>query len=154
MLQPGSHAPDFTLPDADMKLFKLSKLKGKAVVLYFYPRDDTPGCTTQAIEFGDLESQFARHDAIVVGISRDDCISHAAFRDKHGLSVCLLSDVDGKVCSKYGVWQEKEVDGVRRMGILRSTFVIDRDGVLRHAIYGVGTKGHASEILNLVKALG
>lgn len=154
MLQPGSHAPDFTLPDADMELFKLSKLKGQVVVLYFYPRDDTPGCTTQAIEFGDLENQFARHHAVVIGISRDDCISHAAFRDKHGLSVRLLSDVDGKVCGKYGVWQEKEVDGVRRMGILRSTFIIDRDGVLRHVLYGVGTKGHAAEILNLVKALG
>lgn len=153
MLQPGSHAPDFSLPDADMELCKLSKLKGKAVVLYFYPRDDTPGCTTQAIEFGDLENEFARHDAVVIGISRDDCISHAAFRDKHGLAVRLLSDVEGKVCSKYGVWQEKEVDGVRRMGILRSTFVIDRAGVLRHTLYGVGTKGHATEILNLVKAL-
>ncbi len=153
MLQPGSHAPDFTLPDADMELFKLSKLKGRTVVLYFYPRDDSPGCTLQAIEFSDMEDEFSRHAAVVIGISRDDCISHAAFRDKHGLSINLLSDVEGKICSKYGVWQENEIDGARRMGILRSTFIIDRDGIVRHALYGVGTKGHAAEILNLVKAL-
>lgn len=153
MLQPGSHAPDFTLPDADMELLKLSKLNGSTVVLYFYPRDDTPGCTTQAIEFSDMEEVFARHKTIIIGISRDDCMRHAAFRDKHGLAIRLLSDVDGKVCNKYGVWQEKEMDGVSRMGILRSTFIIDRDGIVRHALYGVAAKGHAAEILNLVKAL-
>lgn len=153
MLQTGSHAPDFTLPDADMEMFKLSRLKGKAVVLYFYPKDDTPGCTIQAIEFSDLVEAFAKCDAVVIGISRDDCISHADFRDKHGLAVNLLSDVDGKVCEKYGVWQEKEKDGVKRMGILRSTFIIDREGNLRHAFYGVSPKGHAHEILNLIKEL-
>ncbi|HEX5538564.1 MAG TPA: peroxiredoxin, partial [Methylophilaceae bacterium] len=132
---------------------KLSKLRNHVVVLYFYPRDDTPGCTVEAIEFSDLEDEFANHDAVVVGISRDDCISHAAFRDKHGLAVKLLADVDGKVCEKYGVWQEKEKDGVRRMGIVRSTFVIDRKGILRHVQYGVIAKGHAAEILNIVKQL-
>lgn len=153
MLQPGSHAPDFTLPDADMELIKLSKLKGKTVVLYFYPRDDTPGCTLQAIEFSDLEDEFLKHGAVVLGISRDDCISHAGFRDKHGLSVILLSDEDGKVCEKYGVWQEKEKDGVRKMGIVRSTFIIDREGNVRQAFYGVNAKGHATEILNLIKEM-
>jgi thioredoxin-dependent peroxiredoxin len=153
MLQPGSHAPDFTLPDADMELLKLSRLKGRPVVLYFYPKDDTPGCTIQAIEFSDLDEEFARYKAMVIGISRDDCMSHADFRDKHGLSVTLLADVDGKVCEKYGVWQEKEKDGVKKMGIVRSTFVIDREGVLRHLYYGVSPKGHASEILNLIKEL-
>lgn len=153
MPQPGSHAPDFTLPDADMELIKLSKLKGKTVVLYFYPKDDTPGCTVQAIEFSDLEGEFSKHGAVVLGISRDDCISHAGFRDKHGLSVLLLSDEDGKVCEKYGVWQEKEKDGVRKMGIVRSTFVIDREGNVRHAFYGVNAKGHATEILNLIKEM-
>ncbi|OIQ86904.1 putative peroxiredoxin bcp [mine drainage metagenome] len=153
MLQPGSHAPDFTLPDADMELLKLSRLKGRPVVLYFYPKDDTPGCTIQAIEFSDLDEEFARCNAIVIGISRDDCMSHADFRDKHGLSVTLLADVDGKVCEKYGVWQEKEKDGVKKMGIVRSTFVIDREGVLRHLYYGVSPKGHATEILNLIKEL-
>lgn len=153
MLQPGTTAPDFSLPDADMEMIKLSKLRGQIVVLYFYPRDDTPGCTVEAIEFSDLEDEFTKYGAIVVGISKDDCISHAAFRDKHGLAVRLLADVDGKVCEKYGVWQEKEKDGVRRMGIVRSTFVIDQKGVLCHMQYGVVAKGHATEILNIVKEL-
>ncbi len=153
MLQPGSHAPDFTLPDADMEMRKLSKLKGKAVVLYFYPKDDTPGCTIQAIEFSDLDEEFAKCNAVVIGISRDDCMSHADFRDKHGLAVTLLADVDGKVCEKYGVWQEKEKDGVKKMGIVRSTFVVDGEGTLRHVHYGVSPKGHATEILNLIKEL-
>lgn len=153
MLQLGSPAPDFTLPDADMEMVKLSKLKGKTVVLYFYPKDDTPGCTVQAIEFSDLEEEFNAVNALVLGVSRDDCISHAGFRDKHGLAVDLLSDEDGKVCEKYGVWQEKEKDGIKKMGIVRSTFIIDKDGVLRHAQYGVSPKGHASEILNMIKEL-
>lgn len=153
MLQPGSPAPDFTLPDADMETIKLSKLKGKTVVLYFYPKDDTPGCTVQAIEFSDLEEAFAAAGAIVLGVSRDDCISHAGFRDKHGLAIDLLSDEDGKVCEKYGVWQEKEKDGIKKMGIVRSTFVIDKEGVLRHVQYGVIPKGHADEILTLIKEL-
>lgn len=153
MPQPGSPAPDFTLPDADMEMIKLSKLKGKTVVLYFYPKDDTPGCTVQAIEFSDLEEEYARAGAIVLGVSRDDCMSHAGFRDKHGLAIDLLSDEDGKVCQKYGVWQEKEKDGIKKMGIVRSTFVIDREGILRHMQYGVSPKGHASEILNLIKEL-
>jgi len=153
MLQIGSPAPDFTLPDADMEMFKLSKLKGKTVVLYFYPKDDTPGCTLEAIEFSDLDEEYARHDADVLGVNRDDCMSHADFRDKHGLTVNLLSDVDGKVCDKYGVWQEKEKDGVRKMCLQRSTFLIDRNGVLRHLLYGVNPKGHAQEILNLIKEL-
>lgn len=153
MLQLGSPAPDFTLPDADMEMVKLSKLKGKTVVLYFYPKDDTPGCTVQAIEFSDLEEEFNAVNALVLGVSRDDCISHAGFRDKHGLAVDLLSDEDGKVCEKYGVWQEKEKDGIKKMGIVRSTFIIDKDGVLRHAQYGVSPKGHAAEILNMIKEL-
>jgi peroxiredoxin Q/BCP len=153
MLQPGSHAPEFTLPDADMELLKLSRFKGKNVVIYFYPKDDTPGCTVEAIEFSDLEDEFTKYDTVVIGISRDDCISHADFRDKHGLSVILLADVEGRVCEKYGVWQEKEKDGIKKMCILRSTFVIGKDGTLRHALYGINAKGHAAEILNLIKEL-
>lgn len=153
MPQPGSHAPDFTLPDADMELVKLSKHKGKNVVLYFYPKDDTPSCTLEAIEFSDLAEEFADLDTEILGVSRDDCISHADFRDKHGLAIQLLSDVEGKVCEKYGVWREKEKDGVRKMGIVRSTFVIDKSGILRHAFYGINAKGHASEILNIIKEL-
>jgi peroxiredoxin Q/BCP len=153
MLQPGSVAPDFSLPDADMEMLKLSKLRGKTVVLYFYPKDDTPGCTVEAIEFSDLEDEFIKYNTLILGVSRDDCISHADFRDKHGLTVNLLADVEGRVCEKYGVWQEKEKDGIRKMGIVRSTFVIDAEGTLRHIQYGVVAKGHAVEILNLVKNL-
>ena len=155
MLQTGQSAPGFTLPDAEMQMVKLSGFKGKNnIVLYFYPRDDTPGCTMEAIDFSDMESDFKRHDTLVVGVSKDDCISHAAFRDKHGLAVQLLSDTEGEVCEKYGVWQEKEKDGVKRMGIVRSTFIIDKQGILRHALYGVNAKGHAAEVLKLVKELG
>lgn len=153
MLQLGSAAPDFSLPDADMEMLKLSKLRGKAVVLYFYPKDDTPGCTVEAIEFSDLENEFVKHNTLILGVSKDDCISHADFRDKHGLTVNLLADEEGKVCEKYGVWQEKEKDGLKKMGIVRSTFVIDAEGTLRHIQYGVVAKGHAAEILNLVKTL-
>jgi thioredoxin-dependent peroxiredoxin len=153
MLQIGDIAPDFTMPDADMEMFKLSKLRGKTVVLYFYPKDDTPGCTLEAIEFSDLEEEFAKHDAVVIGVSRDDCITHASFRDKHGLSLQLVSDEDGKVCEKYGVWQEKEKDGVGKMGILRSTFIIDPEGKICHCQYGVVAKGHAHEVLNLIKSI-
>jgi peroxiredoxin Q/BCP len=153
MPQPGSHAPDFTLPDADMEMVKLSRYKGKNVVLYFYPKDDTPGCTVEAIEFSDLEDEFSSHETVILGISRDDCMSHADFRDKHGLAVQLLADVDGRICERYGVWQEKEKDGVKKMGIVRSTFVIGKDGNVRHAFYGVQAKGHAVEILNIIKEL-
>ncbi|HWU83183.1 MAG TPA: peroxiredoxin, partial [Methylophilaceae bacterium] len=146
-------APDFSLPDADMEMLKLSKLRGKNVVLYFYPKDDTPGCTVEAIEFSDLEDEFIKHNTVILGVSKDDCLSHAAFRDKHGLAINLLADVEGKVCEKYGVWQEKEKDGVRKMGIVRSTFVIDPEGHIRHAQYGVIAKGHAHEILNIVRTL-
>ncbi|MCL4470958.1 MAG: peroxiredoxin [Gammaproteobacteria bacterium] len=153
MLQIGQPAPKFSLPDAEMEIVKLSDFKGKYVVLYFYPKDDTPGCTIEAIEFSDLEDEISRLDAVVLGVSRDDCISHAAFRDKHGLAVHLLSDADGKACEKYGVWQEKEKDGVKKLGIVRSTFVIDRQGILRHALYGVNPRGHAAEVINLIKVM-
>lgn len=153
MLEIGHVAPTFKLPDADMELVSLKDFKGRAVILYFYPKDDTPGCTIEAIEFSDLDEELARLDAVVLGISRDDCISHAAFRDKHGLTVRLLSDADGKVCEKYGVWKEKEKDGVKKMGIVRSTFIIDQRGVLRHALYGVNPRGHAAEAVRLVKTL-
>jgi len=122
-------------------------------VLYFYPKDDTPGCTREAIDFSDLEDEFAAADAVVLGVSRDDCLSHGAFRDKHGLSVRLLADEESEVCAQYGVLQQKEVDGVRRPAVSRSTFVIDRSGVLQHVLYGVKATGHAAEVLELVRGL-
>lgn len=148
----GIEAPHFELPDSDMQTFSLaSQLGKKNVVLYFYPKDDTPGCTLEANEFSDLEHEFSKLDSIVIGISRDDCLSHASFRDKYGLSVLLLSDPDARICKRYGVMYEKEVDGQKKMSIKRSTFVIDKLGKLRHVMYGVQAHGHAQEVLNLIK---
>ena len=153
-LTTGMEAPHFELPDADMQTFSLTSQQGKKnVVLYFYPKDDTPGCTLEANEFSNLEEEFAKFDTVVIGISRDDCLSHASFRDKYGLSVLLLSDPDARVCKRYGVMYEKEVDGQKKLSIKRSTFVIDRRGDLRHVVYGVQAHGHAQEILNLIKEL-
>ena len=153
-LEPGQPAPSFDLPDADLNIVSLEELKGhRNVVLYFYPRDDTPGCTMEAIEFSELEDHFTRLDTVVLGVSRDDCLAHGAFRDKHGLCVQLLSDPEGEVCQLYGVLQEKEMEGRKKTGIVRSTFVIDRNGMLQHALYGVSPRGHAAHVLNLVKGL-
>ena len=154
MLQPGQPAPVFDLPDADMKMVSLASFKNhRHVVLYFYPRDDTPGCTMEAIDFTDLEDEFDQLKTVVLGVSMDDCLVHGSFRDKHGLCVQLLADVDGKVCRRYGVLHEKEVEGKRKTGIMRSTFIIDRKGVLKHALYGVNPRGHAVEVLGLVKRI-
>jgi peroxiredoxin Q/BCP len=154
MLRAGQSAPLFTLPDADMEMVSLADFRDRMnVVLYFYPKDDTPGCTREAIDFSDLENDFAELKTAVLGVSRDDCLSPGAFRDKHGLSVRLLSDADAEVCQQYGVMQEKEVEGVRRVGISRSTFIIDRAGVLRHALYGIKATGHAHEVLDLVRRM-
>ena len=154
MLQLGQNAPVFTLPDADMQTVKLQSFLGKKnIVLYFYPRDNTPGCTMEAAEFSDHENEFGRCNCVILGVSRDDCLTHAAFRDKHGLSIGLLSDPEGEVCRRYGVLQEKEMDGVRRECLVRSTFVIDRKGVIRHAEYGVKPRHHAQEIYDVVRKL-
>lgn len=155
VLQPGHTAPGFELPDADMNIVSLSDFCGRRnVVLYFYPRDGTPGCTMEAIDFSELDDAFSRLSTVVLGVSMDDCMSHGVFRDKHGLSVQLLSDPDGEACRDYGVLQERDVEGRRRTAIVRSTFIIDRNGVLRHALYGVSPRGHAAEVLDLVKGLG
>jgi thioredoxin-dependent peroxiredoxin len=153
-LRSGQPAPEFTLPDADMEMVSLADFRARSnVVLYFYPKDDTPGCTREAIDFSDLENEFTELHTVVLGVSRDDCLSHGAFRDKHGLSLRLLSDADSEACEKYGVLQEKEVEGVRRVGISRSTFIIDRQGVLRHVLYGVKAARHAHEILELLRRM-
>ena len=154
MLQSGDLAPSFSLPDADMEIFDLACTRGKQhVVLYFYPRDNTPGCTLQAADFSDHEDEFARHGCIVVGVSPDDCLTHAEVRDHQGLSVRLLSDADTEVCRLYGVWQQKEVDGVKKMCVRRSTFVIDKQVKIRHALYDVTPRGHAAAVFELVKKL-
>ena len=154
MLKVGQTAPMFVLPDSDMDPIDIAEFKGKNnVILFFYPRDDTPACTLEATDFSDHEDEFLRHECIVIGISRDDCIKHAEFRDKHGISVRLLSDAEGVACKQYGVWQAKEVDGVKKHGIVRSTFVIDKQGILRVVLYGVIAKGHALDVLRVVKEL-
>lgn len=155
MMQPGQIAPDFTLPDADMQTVSLSEFKGrKHVVLLFYPRDGSPGGIMEAADFSDHEDQFDKHDCVILGISQDDCLTHAAFRDKHGVSIGLLSDSEGEVCRSYGVLQEKEVENGRRHSVVqRSTFVVDKKGVIRHAVYGVNPKHHALEIIDVVKKL-
>ncbi|HSH07598.1 MAG TPA: peroxiredoxin [Burkholderiales bacterium] len=154
MMQNGQTAPNFSLPDADMQMVTLSAFKGKKnVVLFFYPRDGTPGCIMQAVDFSDHESEFDRHDCVILGVSRDDCLRHAEFRDEQGLSIGLLSDPEGEVCRNYGVLQEREIDGVRRESLVRSTFVIDKKGVLRHVVYGVNPRGHAAEVFDVVRRL-
>jgi peroxiredoxin Q/BCP len=154
MLQPGQAAPSFVLPDADMQAVSLSAFKGKKhVVLYFYPRDGTPGCTLVTTDFSDHEDQFMKHDCVVIGVSPDDCMTHAEFRDRNGVTIALLSDPEGEVCRKYGVIQEKETDGVRHECLVRSTFIIDKKGVIRHATYGVNPRGLAAEVFDAVKRL-
>ncbi len=155
MLHPGQPAPGFDLPDADMNMVSLDSFRNRRnVVLYFYPKDDTPGCTLEAIEFSEKEDEFAALKAVVVGVSMDDCLSHGAFRDKHGLCVQLLADAEGEVCRRYGVLHDKEMDGKKKTCIVRSTFIIDRKGSLKHALYGVSPRGHAQEVVGLLKGIG
>lgn len=153
MLKAGDVAPDFTLPDADMSMTDSASLAGSPYVIYFYPKDDTPGCTMEGLEFTELMSDFEAIGAAVIGVSKDTCVSHAAFRDKYGLSIRLLADVEGQLCEAYGVWQEREKNGEKKMGIVRSTFVVDPSGQVRHAIYDVKPKGHAQQVLELVRSL-
>lgn len=137
-----------------MEPVDLARFRGeKHVVLYFYPKDFGPGCTAEAIEFSDSSDEFAKHGAVVLGVSADDSLRHAEFRDEHGIAVDLLADVDGEVCKQYGVWQQREGNGQVRHCVQRATFVIDKKGVVRHALYGVNPKGHAREVLALVKKL-
>ena len=153
-LSEGQSVPLFSLPDADMEMFDLASVLGSHhVVLYFYPRDNTPACTRQAIDFSDHDADFAKEKCIVAGISPDDCLTHAEFRDQHGLSVELLADEDGDVCKLFGVWLSGQVEGVTKRSVRRSTFIISRDGVLRHVMHDVNPRGHAAEVFQLVKQL-
>jgi peroxiredoxin Q/BCP len=137
-----------------MEMMDLSSYRGKMnVVLYFYPRDGTPACTIQAIGFSDREGEFQRIDTVVFGVSRDDVLSHQAFRDQHGLSVQLLADTEQEVCRLYDVIREKIVDGHPKSYLLRSTFVIDKKGVVRHIMQDVNPKAHVEEVLKVCKGL-
>lgn len=153
MLKVGDKAPDFSLPDSDMQIRELSDFLDKFLVLYFYPKDDTPGCTLQANEFSELVDAFEEIGGCVVGISQDDCFSHQAFRDKYGLKVVLLADADAEACSSYGVLREKEKDGAKIVSVLRSTFVVDRAQKICFARYGVSPGHHAQEMLEVMKKL-
>lgn len=155
MLHVGDVAPRFVLPDADMDEIDVGQCLAEShVVLFFYPRDNTPVCTMEAVGFGDHIEAFQEAGAGVFGISRDDCLSHACFRDRHGLDVTLLADTDGRVCRRYGVLQKREVDGVVREGIVRTTFVIEKGGKIRHIVGDeVPGKAHAAEVLDLLKTL-
>ena len=154
MLQKDQVAPSFSSPNQDNKPISLADFKGKKnVILYFYPKDDTPGCTIEANQFTALVNDFAALDTVVLGVSKDSCDSHRAFSDKFGLKLDLLADTSGELCEAYGVWQEKEKNGEKKMGIVRSTFLIDKQGVLQAAMYGVTAEGHAEEMLARVKQL-
>jgi peroxiredoxin Q/BCP len=152
MLQKNQPAPDFSLPNQDNTLVNLADYQGKMnVVLYFYPKDDTPGCTIEANQFTALVGKFAERDTVVIGVSKDSCTSHQAFIDKYGLKLDLLADTDGELCA--AVWQEKDKNGEKKMGIVRSTFLINKQGVLEEALYGVSAEGHAQAMLERVKQL-
>ena len=147
MLKEGAKAPAFSLPADDGTHVSLEELKGTAVVLYFYPRDDTPGCTTEACGFRDSWEDVKAAGAVVLGISPDDVASHAKFRRKHQLPFPLLADVDHAVATAYGAWGEKSMYGRRYMGVLRNTYVIGPDGRIKHVFQKVKPKGHPSEVL-------
>jgi peroxiredoxin Q/BCP len=149
-LQAGDPAPGFSLAADDGSTVSLSDLAGTTVVLYFYPKDDTSGCTAEACEFRDLQGDYDAAGARVIGVSPDPLASHVKFRDKHGLPFTLLSDPDHEAAEAYGVWVQKSMYGRTYMGVERSTFVIGPDGVLRQALYKVKPKGHAASVLELV----
>jgi len=154
MLEKNQVAPLFSSPNQDNKIINLADYQGKKnVVLYFYPKDDTPGCTIEANQFTELASEFAANDTVVIGVSKDSCESHQAFINKYALNLELLADTSGQVCDSYAVWQEKEKGGVKKMGIVRSTFLINKQGVLEEAIYNVNPDGHAQEMLDKIKTL-
>ena len=152
MLEVGSKAPEFTLPDKDGKPVSLSDFAGKKVVLYFYPRDNTPGCTRQACAFAGAYEEFKKIDAVVIGISKDSAASHQKFAEKYSLPFILLSDPELAAIQAYGVWQEKKNYGKVSMGVVRSTFVIDENGVIEKVMPKVKPDTNAAEVLEYLKA--
>lgn len=152
-VQVGQKAPDFSQPNQFNKRVSLADYTGKNLVLYFYPKDDTPGCTIEANDFTALMPEFAEANTAVVGVSKDSCSSHLNFIEKFDLGIDLLADTDGLLCEAYNVWREKEKNGEKKMGIVRSTFVIDTQGEVAFAEYGVDPTEHAQTILNFVKGL-
>jgi len=148
----GDPAPDFDLP-TDTGRVSLAALKGRKVVLFFYPKDDTPGCTTENIDFSALKADFDAAGAVLIGVSKDTAAKHGKFRAKHGLTVELGSDADSDVIERYGAWVQKSLYGREYMGIDRSTWLIDGEGVIRRIWRKVKVKGHAAEVLAAVRSL-
>lgn len=149
--QVGKKAPPFSASSSENKTIKLTDLKGKVVVLYFYPKDDTPGCTTEACGFRDAYARLARSGIVVLGVSPDSLESHRRFIEKFSLPFPLLADTDQAISKAYGVWQEKSMYGKKYMGVARTTFVIDRDGRLAHVFEKVKPAGHEQEVLDWIK---
>jgi thioredoxin-dependent peroxiredoxin len=147
MLEPGDRAPAFTLEGDDGKTHTLKEFSGKTLILYFYPRDNTPGCTVEACEFRDAAPKYKKRDAVIVGVSPDSVASHGKFRDKQKLNFLLLADPDHAVAEKYGAWGDKVLYGRKFKGIIRSTFVIDGKGRIVEARHKVSPKGHANDLL-------
>ena len=150
MLEAGMKAPDFTLTDKDMKAVSLSDFLGKKVVLYFYPKDNTPGCTRQACAFAASYDAFRSNDIVVIGISRDSVASHVKFAEKYHLPFILLSDPERIAIEAYGVWQEKKMAGKVGMGIVRTTFLVDENGVIEAVMPKVKPDTNAAEILDML----
>ena len=153
-LQTGDSAPDFTLPRDGEGALSLADFGGRKLALYFYPKDDTSGCTSEAKAFSEAKALFDKAGAVVIGASKDSVASHAKFRAKYDLSITLASDVEGKIVEAYGAWVEKSMYGRKYMGIERSTFLIDGQGVLRRVWRKVKIPGHAQEVLKAVQDLG
>jgi thioredoxin-dependent peroxiredoxin len=152
-LEPGTKAPAFTLTSDDGKKVKLSQFKGQPVILYFYPKDDTPGCTKEACNFRDAQAKLAKSKAIVLGVSPDPVESHEKFREKFALNFPLLSDADHAVAEAYGAWREKNMYGKKSMGIQRSTYLIDGQGKIAKVWKKVNVDGHDAEVLAALKEL-
>jgi peroxiredoxin Q/BCP len=152
-LEPGEKAPAFTLKDDQGKTVKLSDFKGNPIVLYFYPKDDTPGCTKEACAFRDASAQLKKHGAVVLGVSPDDVASHAKFRDKFNLNFPLLADEKHAVAEAYGAWREKNMYGKKSMGIQRSTYLIDGQGKIAQVWKRVQVDGHEAQVLEALQEL-
>jgi len=149
----GRKAPDFSLPDENGSLVSLNDFKGKKLVLYFYPKDSTPGCTTEARDFTARKQEFDAAGAVILGASKDSLKRHQNFISKQELKITLLSDEDGLLCDAYGVWIQKKLYGREYMGIERATFLIDQEGIIRNIWHKVKVKGHVDAVLEAVKAL-
>jgi thioredoxin-dependent peroxiredoxin len=152
MVEVGKPAPDFTLQDQLGKKVTLSKLKGSPVVLYFYPKDNTPGCTKEACAFRDAFAEYEKLGAKILGVSPDGVESHAKFIKKHELPFTLLADTEHTVCEAYDVWKEKNMYGRKSMGVERTSFVIDSKGIVRHVFPKVKVEGHCDAVLTAIKA--